>query len=160
MRLIGLLTGLLFIALTGAASAETWKLYVNARFGTRAEYPADRFKPGPPPANGDGQSFTASDGATLAIFGSYNVDNSSPAGYETFLRGTGPDYQDISYRATGKNWLVLSGTRGETIYYDKYVFVRGKGGGTVHGLVVTYPSAAKDTYDPIVARMAKSLRGR
>jgi hypothetical protein len=160
MRLIGLLTGLLLIAFTGAASAETWKLYVNARFGERAEYPADRFKPNPPPANGDGQSFMASDGATLAIFGAYNVDNSSPAEYEAFLRGTDTDYRNVTYHATGKDWLVMSGTRGDTIYYEKYLFTGRKSDAITNGLVVTYPSAAKATYDPIVARMAKSLRGR
>jgi hypothetical protein len=56
---LGLLAGLLLIAVAREAAAETWKLYVNARYGTVAEYPADRFRPGHPPANGDGQRFTA-----------------------------------------------------------------------------------------------------
>jgi hypothetical protein len=56
---LGLLAGLLLIAVAREAAAETWKLYVNARYGTVAEYPADRFRPGHQPANGDGQRFTA-----------------------------------------------------------------------------------------------------
>ena len=62
-----LLAGLWLLAPIPQAAAETWKLYVNDRFGKAAEYPADRFHPGRPPDNSDGQSFTADDGATLDI---------------------------------------------------------------------------------------------
>ena len=63
--LSALLAGLLLVASAREGTAETWKLYLNARFGTAAEYPAERFHPGSPPENGDGQNFTAKDGATL-----------------------------------------------------------------------------------------------
>jgi hypothetical protein len=155
---LGVLAGLLLIAVAREAAAETWKLYVNARYGTMAEYPADRFRPGNPPANGDGQSFTAKDGAQLAIFGSLNVDNDTPASYEQFLRNGGRDFQDVTYRAAGTNWLVLSGNRGDSIFYEKYVFAHGKDVDRIHGLVVTYGNDLKSVYDPIVARMARSLR--
>jgi hypothetical protein len=75
---IGLIAALLLFCIAGASAAESWKTYANPRFGTFADYPADRFHPLPPPENGDGQSFGADDGATLAIFGSYNVENWTP----------------------------------------------------------------------------------
>jgi hypothetical protein len=156
--LLAILAGLLLVAPAQEAAAETWKLYVNDRFGTAAEYPADRFHPGRPPDNSDGQSFTADDGATLAIFAHFNVDNDKPAHYEAVLRNGSSDYSGVTYRATGNNWLVLSGYRGDSIFYEKYIFAKGKDLGVVHALVVTYRSDTKAIYDPIAARMAKSLR--
>jgi hypothetical protein len=155
--LTAFLTGLVLITLAREAAAETWKLYLNARYGTAAEYPADRFRPGRPPDNGDGQSFTAKDGAKLLIFAGLNIDSRTPATYEESLRGGDTDYQDVTYRAAGGDWLALSGYRGNLIFYEKYIFVDAKGIGVIHSLVVTYPRAAKAVYDPIVARMAKSL---
>jgi hypothetical protein len=155
---VGLLAGVLLIALVREAAAETWRLYQNARYGTAAEYPADLFRPGRPPDNGDGQSFTAKDGAQLAIFAGFNIDNHTPANYEQFLRSGSSDYQNVTYRATGGNWLILSGYRGDSIFYEKYIFALGKDVDVIHGLVVTYGSAGKARYDPIVARIARSLR--
>ncbi len=156
--LMALLAGLLLVSPVPEAAAETWKLYVNDRYGTAAEYPADRFHPGRPPDNSDGQSFTADDGAALAIFAHLNVDNDKPAHYEAVLRSGSSDYSDVTYRATGNNWLVLSGHRGDSIFYEKYIFAKGKDLGVIHALVVTYRRDTKAIYDPIVARMAKSLR--
>jgi hypothetical protein len=156
--LMAVLVGALLVAPAPQAAAQTWKLYVNDRFGTTAEYPADRFRPGRPPDNSDGQAFMAADGAELRIFAHYNVDDYTPAEQETFLRGAGSDYTDVTYRATGKNSLVLSGYRGDSIFYEKYIFAGRKRDGVIHALTVTYPRDAKAVYDPIVARMARSLR--
>jgi hypothetical protein len=156
--LMAVLARLLLVSPVPEAAGETWKLYVNARYGTAAEYPADRFHPWRPPDNGDGQSFTADDGAALAIFASLNVDNDTPAAHEAFLRSGSSDYSDVIYRATGKDWLVLSGHRGDSIFYEKYIFAKGKDIGVIHALVVTYRRDTKAIYDPIAARMAKSLR--
>jgi hypothetical protein len=162
-RIIGAAAAVLIAVLVGpsllapAPAAESWKLYVNARYGTAAEYPADRFHPGRPPDNGDGQAFTAADGAELRIFAHWNIDDDRPGNYETSLRSGDSDYADVTYRATGNNWLVLSGNRGASIFYEKYIFTKGKNS-AIHALTVTYPRDAKAAYDPIVARMARSLR--
>ena len=151
------LAGLLLIASVQEAAATTWKVYANARYGTVAEYPADLFRPGRPPDNGDGQSFTAKDGAQLAIFAGFNIADHTPANYEQFLRGGGSDYQNVTYRAAGADWLVLSGNRGDSIYYEKYIFAHRQDVDVIHGLVVSYGRGAKVLYDPLVARMARSL---
>jgi hypothetical protein len=153
-----LLAGLLLIASVREAMATTWKLYQNARYGTVAEFPADLFRPGRPPDNGDGQSFTTKDGAQLAIFAGFNIEDYTPATYESFLRGGDSDYHNVTYRAAGGNWLVLSGYRGDLIFYEKYLFAHRRDGDVIHGLVVTYRRGAKAVYDPIVVRMAQSLR--
>jgi hypothetical protein len=151
------LAGLLLVAPAREAVAEAWKLYLNARFGTAAEYPAERFHPGPPPDNGDGQRFTAADGAELAIFASYNSNDDTPATYEASLRSDSSDYSDVTYRAAGGNWLVLSGNRGASIFYEKHIFTRRKDADLIHGFVITYGRDAKAVYDPIAARIARTL---
>jgi hypothetical protein len=145
---------LLTLTSLSCAQAENWTVYGNPRFGVFAEYPADLFQPLPPPENGDGLSFRSRDGASLAIFGSNNIDGASPAAYESSLRsGGGDDYANVTYRASGAGWLVLSGLRGSDIFYEKYLFSRD----LVLGMVMTYPQALKAEYDPIAARIAKSL---
>jgi hypothetical protein len=153
-----LLGGLLLVTSAREGTAETWKLYLNARYGTAAEYPADRFRAERPSENGDGQSFTAKDGAKLAIFASLNVDDDTPATYEAFLRSGSSDYNEVTLRASGSNWLVLSGYRGgASIFYDKYIFARRKDVDAINGFVITYGRDAKAVYDPIVARIARTL---
>ena len=98
-----------------AAAQEVWATYRNDRFGTTIEYPA-RFRPGRPPENNDGLSFEATDGATLSVWGSLNVLEHDVAGLEAFLRENPKGGERITYRAAGRNWLVLSGTRGERIF--------------------------------------------
>ncbi len=155
MRLLALAMLALFMVLPRpVGAAEKWTQYANPRFGTHADYPSARFKPLPPPDNGDGQSFKASDGANLLIFGHYNIDESTPASYETFLRSDDDrNYAHVTYRASGKGWLALSGLRGGDVFYEKYVFA----GDVIHAVVMTYPQARKAEYDAIAGRIAKSL---
>jgi len=144
----------LLSTLSAGANAETWTRYANPRFGTVAEYPSDLFRAQRAPDNGDGQSFVARDGAKLVVFGGYNIDNARSADYETFLRkADGDAYATVTYRASGADWLVLSGRRGSSVFYERYLFRDD----VIHGLVATYPVSSKSTYDPIVARMARSL---
>ena len=118
-----LLFCLALAALPHAVQAqETWTTYRNTRFGTSIEYPT-RFKPGRPPDNNDGQSFDAPDGATLAVWGSFNVLEHDVAGLEAFLRENAAKEEKISYRAAAQNWLVLSGTRGDRIFYTQIHFL-------------------------------------
>ena len=63
-------------------------------------------------------------------------------------------YTDVTYSPSGSNWLVLSGYRGDNIFYEKYVFR----GDTVHGFGVEFPAAEKPRYSPIIERMEDSFR--
>ena len=66
----------------------------------------------------------------------------------------------VTYQAHGDDWFVISGTKGDGIFYERYMLSHGKemAEGFVEGFVMSYPAALKQTYDPIVARMAKSFR--
>jgi hypothetical protein len=142
----------------GASAADRWVVYVNDRYGTTVSYPAPRFAMQPPPANDDGRTLIAADGAEILVFAAYNALDETLASRQASLNG--PDYARTTYRAKGANWFVVSGARDiggvDSVFYEKYIFSRG---GVIHSLVVTYPSALKGVYDPIVARVAGSFAG-
>jgi hypothetical protein len=150
-----LLSALLMALPSFAAAQDRWTTYHNTRFGTAIAYPS-RFKPGRPPDNNDGQSFTADDGAKLSVWGSLNVEEQDLAGIEKFVRDNLREGERITYRTAGPNWFVLSGTRGETIFYKRYVLSHRNE--IVNGFEITYPASAASGYNPIVARLSKSLR--
>jgi hypothetical protein len=143
-------------ALLGSpAAAQGGKTYRNARFGTTVDYP-DRFRPGRPPQNGGGLAFSSSDGATFLVYGSHNSLEHDLAGLEAFIVENREDGERITYRTRGANWFVISGTRGDTEFYERYLLSHK--GTIVNGLVITYPVRLSAAYDPIVTRMSRSFR--
>jgi hypothetical protein len=157
--LMSVFLALAVLAGTARAQDSNWRTYVNERFGSRIEYPADIFSPQPPPENGDGRRFKARDAAEFTISAGYNVIPDTLQSLEDSLRhpeaGSPDDYANVTYRLSKGNVLVLSGFRGDKVYYDKFVFTKDQG--TIHHFAITYPASAKSTYDPIVERMSKSM---
>jgi hypothetical protein len=152
---------LVLAAFTATAYAQdsNWRTYVNERFGSRIEYPANVFSPEPPPENGDGRRFKSRDAAEFTISAGYNVIPDTLQSLENSLRhpgaGNSDDYASVTYRMSKDNVLILSGFRGDNVYYDKFVFTKDQE--TIHHFAITYPAAAKSTYDPILERMSKSM---
>lgn len=141
---------------TASAKDDSWQTYANPRFGTIADYPAAIFtRPEPPPENGDGQTFTGKDGtAKLSIYGSFNSGDHTPRSYvDALIRPR----DAIAYEHITKNAFAVSGQRGETIWYQRCNF-QGGDPDTIHCFVLEYPARQKQQWDPIVARIAKSLR--
>ncbi len=141
-----------------AASAreDGWRTYINPRFATIADYPAAIFtRLEPPPENGDGQTFTDKDGtAKLSIYGSFNSGDYTPRSYvDELIRPRGA----IAHERIAKNFFAVSGQRGETIWYQRCNF-QGGGMGVIHCFVLEYPAKQKPQWDPVVARIAASLR--
>ncbi len=138
-----------------ARAQESWTTYHNTRFGTAIEYPA-RFRPGRPPDNNDGSSFVAADGATLSVWASLNVEERDVAGLEAALRENPQAGEQITYRASGANWLVLSGTRGDRIFYQRHLLSHRNE--IINAFEISYPAALRASYAPIVARLSRALR--
>ncbi len=155
-----LLAGLLS-ALGAAAAARAedggWITYRNARYGTTAEYPANLFAVRDvPPANGDGQGFRTKDGrATLLIYGARNAENDTPGSY--LAKYVDLEGVAVSYRRVTDRFYVVSGTRGENVFYERCNFPAVPIG-IIDCIGITYPADEKATWDPIVARLGASLR--
>lgn len=136
--------------------AEGWNSYANARFGTAIEYPANLFRMLPPPENDDGRKFVARHGeAEFAVFGSHNIFEKTIAELMDDDVAAATDDR-VTYRRKGEDWYVLSGYRGDRVFYRKVIL--SEGGGVIHTFEITYPKAAKAIFDAITARMAKSLQ--
>jgi hypothetical protein len=129
-----------------------WQTYVNERFGTSFAFPADVFTPSSPPEKGDGRRFTSPD-ATLEIYAWENLDDETAATLKARLVGS-EGYGEVTYSPAGSGWLVISGYRGDNIFYEKYFF-RGE---VIHGFGMEFPAEAKPTYAPIVERIEDSFR--
>ena len=65
-----------------------------------------------------------------------------------------PGYEDVTYMPNGGNWLVVSGYRGDDIFYEKY-FVKD---GVVEGFLMEYPAAERQIFDPVVEGVEDSFR--
>ena len=160
-RIAWLVTLVLCFATAAApAVAQTsgtphWRTYQNDRYGTTIDYP-DLFKAELPPDNDDGRRFKSADGAEFAVFASYNAFDFDIAGYQQdALKKLDPGAA-VTYQAHGDDWFVISGTKGEGIFYERHLLSHGKE--MTEGFVMSYPAALKHAYDPIVGRMAKSFR--
>jgi hypothetical protein len=128
----------------------------NERFGTTIEYP-DRFRPGRPPANGDGLAFSSGDGAKFSVFGGFNVLEHDLAALKDLVMSDRDAGETIDYQPQGSNWFVISGTRGDEIFYERHLISHR--GEVTNGFVMSYPASRKHAYDPVVTRMSKSFRG-
>jgi hypothetical protein len=147
------------VAFASSASADSfipgddgWTTYFNERFGIRFEYPDAVFAPLEAPENGDGRSFASTD-ATLQLFAFENLEGETAASLEARLVGA-KGYTDVTYSPGGGTWLVLSGFRGQNIFYEKYLFRRG----VVAAFGIEFPTAQKPFYAPIVERIEDSFR--
>jgi hypothetical protein len=138
-----------------SAHADNWLTYHNDRYGTTVDYP-DRFKAEPLPGSDDGRTFGSADGAKFSVYASYNALDFNLAKFQDFtLKNLDPGAV-VTYKTRGDNWFVISGTKGDDIFYERHMLSHD--GQMTEGFSMSYPAAAKQSYDPVVARMAKSFR--
>ena len=129
--------------------------YTNPRFGTSIRYPAELFVPQPPPENGDGRTFASANGlAQFLVFGQFNAFEKTLAELIADDKAD-PRNASVTYERTGRDWYVLSGYRGEKVFYRK-VLLR-SGGEVLHVFEIDYPASAKPVFDPMAANMAKAF---
>jgi hypothetical protein len=139
----------------GAPRAGSWLTYQNDRYGTTIDYP-DFFKMQRPPDADHGRKFKSADGVDFTVSASYGGIDFTVVTYRDFIVKHLDPGSVVTYETRGKNWFVVSGTVGDKIFYEKHLFSHGAE--MTEDFVISYPAAAKQTYDPIVARMAKSFR--
>jgi hypothetical protein len=143
-----------FVASIAVAAPFT---YVNERFGTVCTFPDEIFSDRQPePENGDGQVWRSADGASLICSGILNIDDETPKSFVATEKASKEPGYKVTYSKTGKDWAVLSGTKGEAIFYERRLF--GKDG-VIRTVWIDYPPALKSKYDPLVGPIAGSLKG-
>jgi hypothetical protein len=142
---------LLAIFFAFGANAETWRTIHTTRFGATAEVPAS-WVMDPPPENDDGRSFWSPNGrAEIIVSGIFALG-------ETIAdkMASEPEIgQTITYIKRGPGWIVISGTKGERIFYEKSIL-------TCHDKIwndlwIEYPEAEKHNYDALVTHVSATL---
>jgi hypothetical protein len=154
---------ILALAFLGCASAQSaaqgadWESYRSPRFGYSLLFPADLLRLVSESPDGQNLEFVSADGQTkLRVLTVINSDNVSPREYRAQVIGSLHDYRAIKYGPMGGSWFVLSGVRGPNIFYQKVVFACG--GRIINAFAMTYPSAEKRGFDPIVTTIEKNFR--
>jgi len=90
------------------------------------------------------------------IFGTHNRAEQTPDTFKRWLMANAGGYDELTYRPRGRSWFVLSGYRGDQIYYEKVMFsCRGR---VVNIFAITYPVARRQLFDPVVERMEDTFR--
>ncbi len=150
---------LVLFLICSPAFAAKWTTYSNSRFGTTIDIPPGFVNDVPEPANGDGLTFHSVDGkAELLVWGNNLVNENFNQDVAARLKRDMEDGWKISYVAgvNGSGWQVYSGTREGRLLYAKSISSC-KETQALH-FRIEYPGAQNADFDPIVARLSKSLK--
>ena len=146
----------LFAAGSAAAIAAPLT-YTNARFGTTVTFPDEVFtEQMPEPENGDGATWLAEDGGSVAVWGMNNALEQTPKGLIDEARARSDVGYQVTYSTSGTNWAVLSGFEDGWIFYERFEFGAED---VIHGLLIKYQPSTRAIYDPLVGPIAASLGG-
>lgn len=134
---------------------DGWARYVNTRFGTGLDYPADRLAMQPPPENGDGRTFVSLDGGVvLRVFGQHNIDDLDGRAMLARDRAAG-GYDKVTYDTARAGRYTMSGYVEGDIFYRSARIDPDEG--VFHVFEITYPKSDRAFWDKAVERMAKSF---
>lgn len=158
MRKLGW-SGLMAVALMAWASfamASEWSRYGNARFQYGIDIP-----PGFPSIaesdSGDGGVSATPDGrAKLMVWGSFLVDRSFAAEMQWRIGQARAAGWDITYQKHQAKWAAWSGVKGNRIVYQRGIAACRDAAAYFR---LEYDKDQAKVFDPIVARLSKSLRG-
>ena len=149
------------VTTAGAAArpvgALDWTVYQNERFGLQMRYPADVFSQRRTSEARDGDLFATPDGRAKLLIGVLeNTEGHSSASYQRFITRESYPGLRVDYSPVRQSWSVLSGTRGDTMIYEKVMF--SCAGKVINSFAIVYPIAERSFYDPIVESIENSFR--
>lgn len=144
------------MAIVGAAAASyNWAYGRDAVTGYRYAYPQGLFSP----VEGEGRPaynyFASNDGRAKLLYGAWDAGaGETPHSLKRWMIEEAGGR--LTYDPSGRSWFVISGYRGDEIYYQKVMF--SCGGATGNVFAITYPTADRATYDAAVERMENVFR--
>ena len=137
------------------AGSLQWTLYGDEQFGCVLDYPAGLFRPEAPTSDEPQRFSSPDDDVYFRIQGVENANGWSPQAIrEKYLSADMPG--DVTYDRTKSDFVVLSGYRGESIFYTKVAVSKDRQSACI--FEITYPREQKKAFDKIVTRMSRSLR--
>lgn len=143
------------VASIGLGASVDFKVYTNARFGFRVEYPADWGEP-ETSTNGDGARVYNSVRSASIVLSGWRLDGDTvKALFDADSRDDTKRQRTVTYKVMKGDWYVVSGFEGDNIFYRK-VIVR-EAEDRQASFTLTFPKARKVEFDPVIARIAASL---
>jgi hypothetical protein len=144
----------------GSASLEANERWLDQRdpqFGFSYSFPDALFAS----VEGDGKPgfhyFAAGPVDAKFLVGAWdNQDDATPEHFKRWMIDNAGGYEEITFQPRGRSWFVLSGYRGDQIYYEKVMF--SCGGRVVNILAIAYPTSERGQFDPVVERMEDTFK--
>jgi hypothetical protein len=154
-RCLGLALAVALGLSSAPALAQSWTVYRDSVSDCRLDYPSSLFTQEPFDLEQDIQRFSGPDDQTyFRVRGVNNQDKLNPSQIKArYLQSDIPG--DIVYERTRPDFLVLSGTRGDSIFYTKVAV--SSDDRMICILEITYPSSLKRRFDDVVTRMSRSF---
>lgn len=151
-RFVLALVALIAFGSLSLAATERWIELHDPQFGFKYSFPEALFAS----VAGDGKPgfhyFAANSSDAKFLVGAWdNRDGATPQHFKRWMIANAGGYEEITYQPRGRSWFVLSGYRGDQIYYEKVMFSCRER--IVNILAIAYPIAERDRFDPIVERM-------
>ena len=138
-----------------------WRVYRDTVFDFSVEIPFALFEPAPEGGRGLRLYEIGGGPARLDVYGAENAQGLSPEEFVAMLY-EGEPIGEVTYRAGGKNWFVLSGyyaveapSDDQMIFYTKFMF--SSDGKRISAFEIGYPKQDKALFDPIVERLEQTL---
>jgi hypothetical protein len=138
-----------------SSRSESWAVYHDSIHDCRLEYSSALFTRDPFDSTKESQRFSGPNTQTFfRISGMDNKEHLTPNDLKTkYLEADAPG--DIVYERTKPEFLVLSGYRGDSIFYIKAAV--SPDNRTICVLEIFYPRNAKRAFDNVVTRMSRSF---
>jgi hypothetical protein len=138
------------------AQAHDWAYYNNILFAYAGCYPKDLFTGQGESDSSDGQVFTAAGGAQIIMYGAYSLDDVGPNTLRDEMKSDEAQLLGAAAPKPGlqvlkANSFTFSDYKGDDIVYER-TLLRDDAFLT---LLITYPKAQRDLYDPLIAPMVK-----
>ena len=173
-----LLLGMVQLALAEGFDTDT---YYNGRYAFKVSYPlvSDSneakglsFTLGEEPVNGDGiVMYNKLDGANITVFGQWSglIDSQGYEGPEDLdeagmaigctLNSLLNKYKGskVTYKRKIGNTAIVSGISGDSIFYDKAIYVKDDENRRCLFLSINYPVSEKEKYDDVVKEVTTSF---
>lgn len=159
-RRLGVL-GVVLVALAGqdvrAIEHSDWEVLTIPAYRLSIGYPGNLFEPGEKADGHEGRVYRSRDGKAELLFaaGRNTTGRSLTDARDFALKEIYADAQ-VEYSPLRATWFVVSGTRGDRMFYDRTDFTCG--GRLISTWSITYPVADRRFYDRIVEAIAKSWR--
>lgn len=143
------------VATPATARNADWRSIVHPARGYAIAYPGDVFVPDETVQAADGSVLISRDGSARLLVGTFdNTGDFTIDSYRSFLLSQNYSGADIDYDRRTPRWFVISGTRGDTMFYERVTFACG--GRWINSWAMLYPVRERRFYDPIVEAVART----